>query len=587
MPERKVIHSNLDIGRHHSFGDFLEQHLGNLKDDLLRECDRIASARELLLKKQLKDADMKIAELQAKLQNMNSADGALTALERNGNDATITSLDPHDIAITTPSNLHLDEQTTVDIDNPLETPLEKTDHAFESVTLWGEWKQLLVGSSSVFGQNIDQQMEDQAAAYLRGKSDIDFRPQRELRLKLLSSRCTVSPNSKYVITWEVLGIPILFYDIVMIPLQVFHKPEGVAADLLAWGLLLYWTIDIFLRLLFFGHIRRDGSVQLERQVFLKAYLRGSFSFDFLMVAPDWFSKVVEAGGLRNVAMLRLLKILRLMRLMRMSKIKRMFRELEDTFDSEYFTVIVSLVLNLFAVLGMCHFAACFWFWLGNLDIDGEPSWVDQQIKQSSWDYQYVLSLHWAIAQFTPGASRIQPTNIVEALGAIVVLVFGLIFLALYVSALTQARARLQAMTSKVDRDNWMLRRYLRQQGVSRDLQVRAMTYVEKSVEPMFSRVQRKDVYLLPLLSRPLQLEVQEEQYFHTLIAHPLFGAIRSRSMSLTLHLFMNCILEILLAAGDVLFETGSVAHEMYFVARGALAYLHHGGQKVDFVDVGG
>mmetsp|Transcript_138838 Transcript_138838/g.245320 ORF Transcript_138838/g.245320 Transcript_138838/m.245320 type:complete len:140 (-) Transcript_138838:137-556(-) len=50
---------------------------------------------------------------------------------------------------------------------------------------------------------------------------------------------------------------------------------------------------------------------------------------------------------------------------------------------------------------------------------------------------------------------------------------------------------------------------------------------------------------------------------------------------------MNVILEILLAGGDLLFEVGSVAHEMYFMSRGALTYFGHGGtHHVQYVDVG-
>jgi len=390
-----------------------------------------------------------------------------------------------------------------------------------------------------------------------------------------------------VVCWEVLGIPVLFYDLVMIPMQVFHKPVGAAPDVMSWVLIFYWTTDMLLRLLVIGHIAHDGSVQLERKVFMRKYLSSSFAFDIVVVGPDWISQLVEAGGMRNVALLRLLRILRLVRLMRMSKMKNMFRIFEDAVDSEYFTVVVSIVVNLLAIFGMCHYSACFWFWVGTIEVEGQPSWVDQHLRDSPWDYQYVVSLHWAIAQFTPGASRIQPVNILEATASIFVLICGLIFLSLFISALAQARARLQAMTSKVDRDNWMLRRYLRQQGVTRDLQVRTMRYVETCVEPMFARVQRKDVFLLPLLSRPLQLEVQEEQYFHTLIAHPLLRSLKERSMSLTLHLFMKVIIEILLADSDLLFEVGSVAHEMFFVSRGSLAYLHHGGEHVDCVAVGG
>jgi len=205
-------------------------------------------------------------------------------------------------------------------------------------------------------------------------------------------------------------------------------------------------------------------------------------------------------------------------------------------------------------------------------VPGYRSWVEEYVQDYEWQYQYVLCLLWAIAQFTPGASSLAPLNIVEALASIIVLVLGLIFLSMFITSLAQARQRLQALTSKLDRDNWMLRRYLRQQHVPLDLQLRAIKYVEKCVEPMMTRLQRKDVTLLSLLSRPLQLEVQESQYSTTLHHHPFFRHLRSRSVGLTLQLFMNVIIDIVLADLDLLFEAGSVSHEMYFVSRGAIGY---------------
>lgn len=120
--------------------------------------------------------------------------------------------------------------------------------------------------------------------------------------------------------------------------------------------------------------------------------------------------------------------------------------------------------------------------------------------------------------------------------------------------------------------------------MSPDLQIRTMRYVEKFLEPMMLRVQRKDVCLLPLLSRPLQLEIQEQQYSKSLRENTFFRRLRERSASFTRHLFVNVIMELLLADSDLLFDAGSVSHEMFFVSRGALAYLLQGTTEIEYCD---
>lgn len=319
---------------------------------------------------------------------------------------------------------------------------------------------------------------------------------------------------------------------------------------------------------------------MKRKRIFKHYLRTSFGFDFLMVAPDWVSML--AGAPRNVALLRVFRLMRMMRLARMSKLRRIIRTIHDTLDSEYFTVIVDIFINLLAIVGCCHYIGCFWFWLGCENIDGYPSWVERyEMEDKEIPFQYVVSMHWALTQFTPGSSRIQPVNVPESWVAIVVLIFGMVFFSLFISSLTQHRMRLQALTSKMDRENWILRKYLRQYGVSVDLTMRTIRYVDACVAPMMQRVQRKDVVLLTYLSMPLQLEVQAEMFYNTLLVHPFLQCLKKRSETLTSHLFAKVVIEMSLAHSDLLFEIGQVCHEMFFLARGTLAYLQRVTVQVD------
>jgi len=380
---------------------------------------------------------------------------------------------------------------------------------------------------------------------------------------------------------------VLVYDLITIPLQVFHKAEdNIATEVLAWAVILYWTIDMFLRFLVFGFMTGAGIVHLERQKIMRHYLTTAFGFDIILVGPDWISMAI--GTPRNVAMLRVFRIVRLMRVLRMSKLKKLGREVEDLLDSEYFSVILSIFCNTISVVGICHYLACLWYAVGDLQSETETSWLEKyHMLDSPKEFQYAISLHWAITQFTPGSSRIQPCNTVEAFIATLVLIFGMVFFSLFISSITQQRMHLKALTSKLDRDSWILRRYLKQHDVSKELSIRATKYVDACVAPLLKRVQRKDVVLFEYLSHPLQLEVQAELFYHTLLYHPFLHQLRKRSSALTSTLFADTVIEIALAETDLLFVVGHVSHEMYFVSRGRLAYLKHGTNQVDYIHPGG
>merc|ERR1719174_708688 len=100
------------------------------------------------------------------------------------------------------------------------------------------------------------------------------------------------------------------------------------------------------------------------------------------------------------------------------------------------------------------------------------------IDDAPWGYKYLLSLHWAITQFTPGSMHVQPHNIPERIFAIWCLVFGLVVFSSFLASVTQARMQLSKLMSKFERDLWLLRKYCRQNNVSRSLTLRMRRYVD-------------------------------------------------------------------------------------------------------------
>jgi hypothetical protein len=137
--------------------------------------------------------------------------------------------------------------------------------------------------------------------------------------------------------------------------------------------------------------------------------------------------------------------------------------------------------------------------------------------------------------------------------------------------------RLNKMMSKFERDLWLLRKYCRQNGVSRSLTIRMKRYVDMVLIPKFHKMSAKDVVLLPLLSLDLREELQTELTSKQLRMHPFFAELENKSKNnwnktVMKRLCNNCIDMTPLARGDLVFSSGEVAHDMVLCMTNTLLY---------------
>merc|ERR1712232_1437747 len=78
-------------------------------------------------------------------------------------------------------------------------------------------------------------------------------------------------------------------------------------------------------------------------------------------------------------------------------------------------------------------------------------------------------------------------------------------------------------------EKWLLRLYLRQHGIPMDLKMRVNRYVNVVLESVQNQVSAKDAKYIKLLSKPLQDELQTEQYLKHVKVHPFFYLLDQRS----------------------------------------------------------
>merc|ERR1719419_553820 len=97
------------------------------------------------------------------------------------------------------------------------------------------------------------------------------------------------------------------------------------------------------------------------------YIKTWFPFDFIVLAPEWFSmsSTGEADASSLGRLLRGARIMRVLRLLRIMKLPKIVHNLYDLIDNEYSFMLAESVKLMSVIIGLNHLIACGWFLVGN------------------------------------------------------------------------------------------------------------------------------------------------------------------------------------------------------------------------------
>eukprot|EP00929_Paragymnodinium_shiwhaense_P052232 TRINITY_DN26173_c0_g1_i2.p1 TRINITY_DN26173_c0_g1~~TRINITY_DN26173_c0_g1_i2.p1 ORF type:complete len:681 (-),score=171.11 TRINITY_DN26173_c0_g1_i2:361-2403(-) len=464
--------------------------------------------------------------------------------------------------------------------------------------------------------NTDSRLPEHDHGYLKTGQEIALDVDSDGRKIRKAHGMAIDPSSIGHLIWDVVGIPILAWDLITIPMQVFGIGDAPAMVAMGWVTLIYWTGDMPITFLT-GFYDKDGDLVMDLKIIICKYVRGFFMLDVLILFGDWGAIAIEAvgssapGAMKNLAILRIFRITRFARLLRMRKLKEIYRNVCDNMESEMTLVVLNMITAIIKILAVNHYICCAWFGLGSL-MDYQESWQNAEsqgygswlsdtpypqyksdkgnmaMMDAPWTYQYAVSLHWAVAQFTPGGVHIQPQNIPERVFNIFCLIFGMVVFSSFLANVTQARMQMAKMMSKLEKDLWTLRKFCKANNVSRELTIRIKRYIDMVVVKTFHKLTPADCVLIPQLSKHLREELNTELTTQKLSVHPLFVEVGNKNKAV-MHVICNlCIDKLVLAKGDVLFASGTIQKCVLFNLGGDWEYIpqfHH--HEIEMVQKGG
>jgi hypothetical protein len=390
---------------------------------------------------------------------------------------------------------------------------------------------------------------------------------------------TISPNSRFALTWSILFLLMLLHDMILFPMSVFNMPQSLILVAMEWLSVLFWTMDLVSGF-FVGYFDQRGELVMDRYRIIKHYVRGWLLPDVIFVSTDWLMLMMSRGGAWNLTdvmragkVMRCVRVLRILRVIRLKKMHAGMYQFDVFMNSPQLALVMRMVSNIVGILMCSHFVGCAWYLIGTYEIEGYTTWIRHgDFSSMDWYYEYLTAFHWALTQFTPGSMSVQPENPLERSFSVGVLVLGMVIFSSIISSITQVWNNLKNMTTLYDKQLWNLRRYLREQSISTELVTRVIRYAEHVIRPKLRKVPKEEVQMFQMLPDSLFMDVILEIYDQDLEVHPLFEDLLQSQRNLMQYLCRDAIQEIMLSQYGELFGPGQIAGQMYFMRQGLLTY---------------
>jgi len=383
----------------------------------------------------------------------------------------------------------------------------------------------------------------------------------------------IYPQSNFRMTWDVLGMTLLVYDLVIIPLSPFEV-KSLFFVCMTWITAIYWTFDIGFSFIT-GYFWAGKLVMIPQKV-VRHYLATWFLFDVIIVAPEWVSLSLNPSGKeqslsKTWALLRVLRIIRFVRLLRLVKVKQLLDELEAMLDSQLVLLTMIVVKLSFGLFFIVHTFACVWYWIGRSD--EKLGWVSvDDIHDKPFAIRYITCFQWAMQMFHPSRPRasLHEGTEIERMFELASTMFGLICSSLFISTVTNTMVTLQAVYTRQSFHRRVIHNYVTSHNISPDLAAVAKQQVRLQIDRI-SR-QMADVELTLLVAKPLLMDMREQARFPLMFKNAFFMLLHDRYPRAFRRLCHEAFVEINAFQTEKIFSDGDAADRMFFIEVGSFQY---------------
>jgi len=397
---------------------------------------------------------------------------------------------------------------------------------------------------------------------------------RSRRYKRARKLSPLDPDSWLVFMVDWARFLVLLYDILLTPMVLAWnvRTQHPLVISVQWLSACYWLVDCILN--FATGFYHEGDLVTSWNAIARHYVRTWFFPDICLLLVDWFTIIIDASDDASVSdALQIASGIRCLKLVRLRKMVNLVNNIAAGLLSREGAMRASLLKIPFALLIYNHLVSCVWGALGRWEAETGTSWLDQPtLEDESVLSQYLVSLHWTIAQMTPGPMGVSSITNLERVFNLVILVFGLLYGSIIISQFSghimQITVLQRGKTQKLD----AVRLFLRQRGIRRALSLRVQKQVHQR---LFEDVplQVSQVPAFEMLTTALRQELLQELRLPPLLTHMLFRLWWQMSNAEVTGVCNKAVDVAVIHTGDQLFEASEEGSHAYCVLkRGMLSY---------------
>ena len=396
------------------------------------------------------------------------------------------------------------------------------------------------------------------------------------------SKLVVHPDATIRIAWDITVMIFIVYQSLEVPFRLCFDVPLIGG----WVIFDFVTTAIFILdiiICFSTAYYHSGTLVVTRGKIAKNYLFGWFWVDMISTFPfSWFLTGVFSNENQQLTMynstsfvkaVRIFRFLKILRLLRLTKLKRILIKIEDYIASSTLATVFVFIRLLSLVFFIAHWTACWWFFIGNQDMNSYPvTWVVYaKIAESSTFDQYVTSLYWAFTTMTTvGYGDITPFTVNEKAFAMVTMILACGIFAYTVGSIGSLVSKQNSGENAYREQVVAVNRYMRKKNLPYELQFRVRRYLEYVWENR-KKNNMDEKQILNLLSEPLRDEIYDHIHGKIIDWCSIFVIYEPHFIQqLTKTLESETY-----APGDIVIEEGEMSTKMYFIQNGKIDIFHH------------
>ncbi|CAD8049359.1 unnamed protein product [Paramecium primaurelia] len=378
--------------------------------------------------------------------------------------------------------------------------------------------------------------------------------------KILQLIPIIDPDQTIKIIWDILMLISVIINLIYVPLELSFDFKASDQVVLYLNTIPSWLLLLDVILTLQTAYYHEGTIHRNQAEILKNYMKGGkLMIDVLILIPILFQQYE-------------IDILKFALLFRIVKLPKMANNLEEILNpKESIKMLIQLAKLIYFIIITCHFCACLWGLLGELQIQQNSySWLTHYgIDGEIWTKKYIYSIYYCtITTLTIGYGDITPQTDLEKIYSILLALLVCGVLGYSVSTVGNIIKLLQDKDQEYKQKLSILTNYLKSRNLNQQLQLQVRKYFEHYLK-LEQESQFKAELMMQQLTQDLKEKVAIDLYFNIL-----------KNSKVLANLCENCLKKLCLyvhekklAPEEKIWSPDEKGTKIYFLLKGQLDIL--------------